>query len=105
MEITLKVVEDIQDKLPPQESVEFQWFLQLMQNRRLVGGLRYGPINRRKKYQTRLSKELKVYRASGNAEQLINIAVYSFLEFYAPENKKYHFDNNADSVTRKEIGL
>ncbi len=105
MIIEIKVVDDLQDKLPLQEAVEFQWFMQLMQNRRLVGGMRYGPINARKKYMTRLSKEFKSYKSTGNAEQLVNIAVYAFLEFYAPENKKYHFDNTVDSVTRKEMEL
>lgn len=105
MVIEIKVVDNLEDKLPPKESIEFQWFLQLMQNRRLVGGMRYGPINYRKKYMTRLKKEFKAYQETGNAEQLINIAVYAFLEFYAPENKKFHFDNKVDSVTRGEMGL
>ena len=105
MVIEIKVVDDLVDKLPTKESIEFQWFLQLMQNRRLVGGMRYGPINYKKKYMTRLNKELRAYREAGNAEQLINIAVYAFLEFYAPENKKFHFDNTVDSVTRKDMGL
>lgn len=100
-DIVIRVVKDI--KLSARETVEFKMFLQMMQNRRQVGGLRYGPIDRRKKYMTRLSKELKAYRKDGNAEQLLNIAVYAFLEFYAAENKKFHFDNTVDSVTRKEI--
>ena|SRR5438477_10988092 len=103
MLITLKTIDSIQDKIPSKETTEFNWFLQLMQNRRLVGGLRYGPANRKKKYMTRLGKELTAYTKSGNAEQLINIAVYAFLEFYAPENNKYHFDNNAKSVTRRKM--
>ena len=84
------------------ENVDFQFFLQLMMNRRTVGFLRYGPINRRQKYLTRLTKELEAYKKTGNAEQLINIANYAFLEWHAPENRKYHFDNHADSVTRGE---
>lgn len=53
---------------------------------------------------TRLSKELKAYRRSGNAEQLMNIAVYAFLESAAPENKLIHWDAAADSATRSEMG-
>lgn len=84
------------------EDIEFQFFLQMMVNRKLVGGIRYGAIQKRQKYMTRLEKELKAYKKTGNSEQLINIAVYAFLESFAPENKKFHFDANAKSVTRKE---
>lgn len=80
----------------------FKAFLQGMTNRRIVGGMRYGPIRARKKYMTRLSKELRAYRLNGNMEQLLNIAVYAYLEAYAPENKLFHFDNTVDSVTRTE---
>jgi hypothetical protein len=88
-------------KFLEKEHSDFQFFLQLMTNRRSQGGIRYGEINRKQKYLTRMTKELKAYRDSGNAEQLLNIAVYAFLEWHAPENKKYHFDNNSKSVTRK----
>jgi len=53
---------------------------------------------------TRLSKELKAYRKDGNIEQLLNIAVYAFLESVAPENPKIHWNAAADSVTRGEMG-
>lgn len=83
----------------------FQWFLQEVINRSLVGGIRYGPIDKRKQYLSRLKKELKAYIADGNREQLLNIAVYAFLESYAPENKKYHVNEFADSVTRGTFGV
>lgn len=89
--------------LPVDENVDFQFFLQLMMNRRTVGFLHYGPINYKQKYLTRMIKELEAYKKTGNAEQLINIANYAFLEWHAPENRKYHFDNHADSVTRGKI--
>ena len=98
--LIIKATESI--VLPIEENVDFQFFLQLMMNRRSVGFLRYGPINYKQKYLTRLIKELEAYKKTGNAEQLVNIAVYCFLEWYAPENKKYHFDNSVESVTRKE---
>lgn len=96
----LREVESL--KLPTQEGVELKFFLQLILNRAAVGNVRYGPANRRQKYMSKLGKEFKEYKKSGNAEQLVNIAVYAFLEFYAPENKKLHFDNTAKSVTREE---
>lgn len=84
---------------------EFRAFLQAMCNRRIVGALRYGAKpNRRQKYMTRLSKELRAYRSEGNFEQLLNIAVYAYLESAAPENSKLHWNAYADSITRADMG-
>ena len=86
----------------------FFHFLQEMANRRTVGSNRYekhGHPIRRQRYMTRLKRELEAYERDGNHEQLLNIAVYAFLESYAPENHKYHFNPEADSVTRKEFGI
>lgn len=97
----------IPDSIPldARTTCEFRAFLQAVVNRRSVGALRYGdrPV-RRQRYMTRLSKELRAYRRDGNAEQLMNIVVYAFLESVAPENKKLHWDATAESVTRKEMG-
>lgn len=84
---------------------QFTSFLQSMLNRLWVGGLRYGPPERRKRYMSRLLAETDAYKASGNREQLLNIAVYCFLESVAPEHKKFHDNANADSVTRKKFGV
>ena len=88
-------------KLPSRETVEFNFFLQLMTNRLAVGHLRYGRAQRSQHYLTRLKKELKTYIKEGNMEQLINIANYCFLESIAPENGKFHFDPYRKSATRK----
>lgn len=93
-----KSPEDI--KLPTRETCEFNFFLQLMTNRRAVGHLRYGRAQRSKKYLTRMKKELKVYIKEGNMEQLINIANYAFLESIAPEHPQFHFDPFRKSATR-----
>lgn len=96
----------IELKLPDSMAVplvEMQWyklFLQQMTNRLGVGHLRYGKIDKRARYMDRLKKELAAYTKDGNMEQLLNIAVYAFLESYTPQNKKFHFDNTVDSVTR-----
>jgi hypothetical protein len=88
--------------------VSFFHFLQQIANRRAVGAIRYernGVPDRRKKYLARLKRELAAYEKSGNHEQLVNIATYAFLESYAPENARYHFDPTAESVIdRKELG-
>jgi hypothetical protein len=76
-------------------------FLQQMANRAAVGALRYGCVpDAERNYMSRLAKELAAYRRNGNREHLLNIAVYAWLEGEAPENRKYHFDASAASVTR-----
>ena len=91
--------------LDMQTTVEFRAFLQQMLNRRCVGALRYGDQPKvRQRYMTRLARELKAYRKTGNIEQLLNIAVYAFLESVAPEHRHQHWDATVDSVTRKEMG-
>ena len=103
MRIDLNMPDSI--PLDPDVTVEFRAYLQAVVNRRCVGALRYGDRpTRRQKYMTRLSKELKAYRKTGNVEHLMNIAVYSFLESAAPENRKSHFDNTVESVTRTDMG-
>lgn len=91
-------------KLPEKEYLAFSEFLQRLANRVSVGYQRYGTIKPEAKYMSRLTEELKVYKKTGNMEQLLNIAVYAFLESYAPENKKFHFDANVDSATRSTFG-
>jgi len=50
------------DGLDHKTAVEFRAFLQATANRIWVGDLRYGVPHRRKRYMTRLSKELRAYR-------------------------------------------
>ena len=91
--------------VPKSEMASFYMFLQHMTNRRAQGYARYGKIQRRQRYLSRMRKEVEAYAKSGNHEQLLNVAVYAFLESYAPENQAYHFNPNVDSVTRKEFGV
>lgn len=83
---------------------EVRGYLQAMVNRILVGELRYGPPNRRKKYMRRMFLELRAYRNSGNFEHLLNLCNYAYLESVAPENRKLYFDPAAASATRDELG-
>jgi hypothetical protein len=78
-------------------------FVQRMANRIVFGQVRYGLPDRRHSYLTRMTLELKAYKKTGNAEHLLNIANYCYLENMCPENNKHHFDNTVDSVTRKRI--
>ena len=76
-------------------------FMQLQLNRLGVGELRYGPPHKRKKYLTRLKKELAAYEKSGNAEHLLNLCNYGILEWTRPEHPDHHWNAAVDSVTRK----
>ena len=75
-------------------------FMNKMIRRLVMGHLRYGAPQTSKKYLTRIELELKAYKRTGNAEHLINIANYCWLEDECPQNSKYHYNTNVDSVTR-----
>ena len=77
-----------------------QKFMQQMINRLAVGQIRYGEPNKIQNYLTRITLELKHYKRTGNSESLRNIANYCWLENEAPENKKFHYNDKADSATR-----
>lgn len=81
---------------------QFGCFLQAMMDRFVQGHFRYGAPHRRKKYLTRLKKELEAYDETGNVEHLMNIANYCYLESECPEHPKSNFDAYAASATRTE---
>jgi len=91
------------DKIKIPHQPRMHEFLQKQANRLVVGHIRYGIPEVRKKYMTRISIELKAYKKSGNLEHLYNIANYCILESLKPENTKFHFDGRVDSVTRGKI--
>ena len=82
----------------------FMVFAQRMANRISIGHIRYGKPDRDKLYLSRLKTELRAYQQSGNSEHLFNVANYCFLESQAPENKKFHWGDTTESVTRKKFG-
>ena len=98
MEYPILVPEKLANKTA--KLVDLFLFLQLMVNRFVAGGLRYGAPKRGKMYLTKLKKELAKYEETGNKEQLINIANYAVLESLHPEHPKPHFNNLVDSVWR-----
>lgn len=77
-----------------------QDFAQKMANRLIQGQVRYGKPRVEANYLTRLTREVVAYRHTGNAEHLINVANYAWLETQAPEHAKFHFDSSVGSVTR-----
>lgn len=89
---------------------DWKYFIEFVQhqaNRLAVGYAQYeikqGGPSRENCYMWRLGEELRAYRRTGNREHLLNIANYAWLESQAPENKKFHWDNSVDSVTREEL--
>lgn len=88
----------------PRLHLVFASYAQKMVNRLLLGGLQYGPAQRRKRYAERAQVELDAYKKTGNMEHLINMSNYGFLESCAPSHPNAHFDDTVDSVTRKEFG-
>lgn len=78
-------------------------FMQQMVNRIIFGHARYGSPNRQKRYMTRIEKELKAYKETGNREHLINVANYAWLESDYPEHKKHNFNLTVGSVTRGKV--
>ncbi len=101
MTLTLNIPDTIHLK---NNAEDYRGYLQAMLNRVLVGELRYGPPDRRKRYMRRMILELKAYRRDGNFEQLLNLCNYAYLESVAPENRKLYFDPAAASATRDELG-
>ena len=78
----------------------YKVFLDRMAARIVLGELRYGKAHHSKNYMTRLYREYRAYKSTGNQEHLTNIANYAFLESVAPENHLSHYDNTVGSVTR-----
>lgn len=91
-------------KIDPDKESQFKEFVQKMANRLGFGAFRYGRTVKAQKYMTRMAMELKSYKKTGNQEHLFNIANYANLEYHAPENKKAHFDDKAESATRGTLG-
>jgi hypothetical protein len=79
---------------------DFLVYLNRQAARWFQGYCRYGNPKRSSRYLSRLKSEVLAYEKTGNAEHLLNIANYSYLESIAPENRKYHFDPTAESATR-----
>ena len=94
--------ESLQDRVNRPKLQIFKMFAQTMVNRLYVGDLRYGPPDKKQRYFSRLQKEVRAYKVTGNAEHLLNIANYCVLEWIAPEHKDHHFNPTVDSVTRQD---
>jgi hypothetical protein len=98
MNASVFISDRIKFEFPRESLVQF---FQQQANRLMQGACRYSGLSKDEtKYMSRMEKEVKAYRRSGNKEHLLNVANYAYLESQQPENKKYHFDNTIRSVTR-----
>lgn len=88
--------------IPDRQKRHTTEFLSSMTKRLIQGHARYGVPSKEKGYLSRLKKEIAAYSKTGNREHLINAANYCLLEDLEPQNKKYHFDPEARSVTRSD---
>lgn len=80
-------------------------FAQQMFNRITVGEVRYGAPGREKGYMSKMEREVKAYRRTGNREHLINVANFAWLESEWPEHAHHHFDAGVGSVHRARAAI
>lgn len=91
-------------KRDPRRHFRFVWWVQVMANRLLLGGLRYGRATKKQQYIYRALAEGMMYLHNGNKEHLINMSNYGFLEAEEPCIDNASFDNTVDSATRAKFG-
>lgn len=90
------------EESPPQKMPDLdeirqrQWspeFVELMQNRFVIGAFRYGFFGRQKSYDhlEAIERKCRLYRETGNDEFLVDIANYALAEFVVGEHPQKHF--------------
>jgi hypothetical protein len=105
---------------PPQAKHDFkkleltEWspeFERLMRNRLLMGALRYGVLEEKRKrtkpwdLMGAVEKKIALYHETGNTEYLVDIANYCLLEFVCGKRPDKHFtalDNHHDHCQLKK---
>jgi hypothetical protein len=73
-------------------------FVNLMNNRMVMGFFRYGPRNKRSKYNNILSAEKRIalYKQTGNLECLVDVANMLRMEFENPQHPLVYFKAEDD---------
>lgn len=87
------------------QQLQHEWsphFEQLMRNRMMMGCLRYGTLEWKRKHghawdlTGAIDRKLEAYRETGNTELLVDIANYCLLEFECGPHPLKHFDVTDD---------
>ena len=83
-------------------------FERLMKNRLVMGALRYGKFNPRKRSKYNrvdsIRQRLDLYTEDGNGEHLVDIANICMGEFIEQNHPKYNFRASDDKYHQSEIG-
>jgi len=96
-----------------EEMAELQWgedwqeILDLMKNRMIMGGFRYGPHRNQRKGQFDNVKDAKrrlgLHQKDGNMEHLLDAANITILACLKKAHKNFHFTSIDDGVHAKEL--
>lgn len=77
-------------------------FESLMRNRMMMGGLRYGLLerkgNKNYNYLADVERRVKAYRNTGNTEHLVDVANLCLLAFEFDRHPTKHFESADDGV-------
>ncbi len=87
--------------LPELQQTEWsEEFEQLCRNRMIMGAFRYGLLETKSKggydLVAGLQKKLAMYAATGNLENIVDVANYAFLIFRFPAHPSAHFHGEDD---------
>ena len=93
------------DMLALQWGEEWQAVLQLMQNRMVMGGYRYGPTKKQKPYQYDnigdMHRRLDLFCDTGNMEHLVDVANIAIISCLKKDHPIFHFKATDDGVHAK----
>jgi hypothetical protein len=86
---------------------DWQEILDLMKNRMIMGGFRYGPHRNQRKGQFDNVKDAKrrlgLHQKDGNMEHLLDAANITILACLKKAHKNFHFTSIDDGVHAKEL--
>ena len=102
-----KVTYSMQEMEALQWGDEWQHVLQLMKNRMIMGGYRYGPTKIQKPREFDnifdIKRRLDLYEEDGNMEHLVDAANIIIIECLKKNHPKFHFSPTDDGVHAERI--
>lgn len=86
---------------------KWQDVLQLMKNRMIMGGYRYGPTKFQKRQEfdniTDIRRRLDLYEKTGNMEHLVDAANITIIECLKKNHPNFHFSSIDDGEHAERI--